>query len=234
MQASDVMTIGAATIHPDAPIEEAARLMLLHRISGLPVIDDMGKLVGMVTEGDLLRGPGDDERSNGPRGLQRLLGSTDLNRLPRLPPLMNVADAMTRPPITVSENTPVAEVVATTLQRHGIKRVPVVREAHVVGIVSRADLLRELARLAEEMPAANVEDRTLRQRVLEKLEREPRQGWVSVNVSVRQGCVELRGATTDADLRTRLVAAARAVPGVRSLEDRMVVVGPASGRTGTT
>ncbi len=232
MQASDVMTIGAAMICPDAPIEEAARLMLLHRISGLPVIDDTGKLVGMVTEGDLLRGPESDGGGERPRGLQILLGSKEPDGRPRLSPLATVSDAMTRPPITVSEDTPVHEVVAT-LQRHGIKRVPVMREGRVVGIVSRADLLRELAQLAEEMRSANAEDRALRQRILDRLEREPKQGWASVSVSVRQGSVELRGATTDSDLRGRLVAAARAVPGVKSLDDRMVVVGPASGRTGT-
>lgn len=231
MQASDVMTIGAATIRPDAPIEEAARLMLDHRISGLPVIDDAGKLVGMVTEGDLLRGPGSDGGGERHGGLQTLLGPKEPDGRPGLPPLATVADVMSRPPVTVMENTPVHEVVAT-LQRHGIKRVPVTREGRVVGIVSRADLLRQLARLAEEMPSANAEDRALRQRVVDRLEREPKPGWASVNVLVREGSVELRGATTDPDLRARLVAAARAVPGVKSLDDRMVVVGPASGRTG--
>jgi CBS domain-containing protein len=226
------MTIGAATIRPDAPIEEAARLMLLHRISGLPVIDDTAKLVGVVTEGDLLRGPANNDGGERPKRLEMLLGSNEPNERHRLPTLANVADVMTRPPITASEDTPVHEVVAL-LQRHGIKRVPVVRDGQVVGIVSRADLLRQLARLAEEMPSANAEDRALRQRVVDRLEQEPKPGWVSVNVLVRQGSVELRGATTDSDLRARLAAAARAVPGVKILDDRMVVVGPASGRSGT-
>ena len=233
MQASDVMTIGAATTRPDAPIEEAARLMLLHRISGLPVIDDAGKLVGMVTEGDLLGGRENNARGERPRGLEVVFACKEADGPPRLPPLARVADVMTRAPITVSEDTPVHEIVAA-LQRHGIKRVPVVREGRIVGIVSRADLLRELARLAEEMPSANAEDRELRRRVVDRLSQEPRQGWASVNVSVRHGSVELRGATTDPDLPARLAAAGQAVPGVRSLDDRMVVVGPASGRTGTT
>jgi CBS domain-containing protein len=232
MQASDVMTTGAATIRPDAPIEKAARLMLTHRISGLPVIDDAGKLVGMVTEGDLLRGPANGNGGERPGRLEMLLGSTKSDERRPLPTLANVADVMSRPPITASADTPVHEVVAI-LQRHGIKRVPVVKEGRVVGIVSRADLLRQLARLAEEMPSANAEDRALRQRVVDRLEREPRPAWASVNVLVRQGLVELRGATSDPDLRARLVAAAQAVPGVKSLDDRMVVVGPASGRAGT-
>jgi osmotically-inducible protein OsmY len=117
------------------------------------------------------------------------------------------------------------------MERHGIKRVPVVSDGKVIGIVSRADMLRGLAKWAEDMPSASNEDRALRQRVLERLAREPKDAWATVNVLVRDGAVEMRGATTDASLRERLVAAARTVSGVKSLDDRMVVVGPASGRT---
>jgi CBS domain-containing protein len=228
MQADELMTFGVISIPPDAPIEEAARLMLHHRISGLPVIDDSGKLVGMVTERDLLprqRAAGHDR----PQWLEFLLdarGAADS----RLPELARVRDVMTHPPIAVTESTPVQEIVAL-MQRHGIKRVPVVSDGKVTGIVSRADMLRGLARWAEDMPSASDEDRALRQRVLERLVEEPRDAWATVNVLVRDGAVELRGATTDAALRETLVAAARAVSGVKSLDDRMVVVGPASGRT---
>ena len=99
------------------------------------------------------------------------------------------------------------------------------------GIVSRADLLRGLARLAEDMPSASAEERSLRQRVLEALAGEAKTGWTSVNVVVRDGSVELRGATTEATLRARLVAAAQGVSGVKEVDDRIVVVGSASGRT---
>lgn len=228
MKAADVMTYGAATIRPDAPMEEAARLMLQHRISGLPVVDERSQLVGMVTEGDLLRpkeGAGGRQR---PRWLELVFGrETDGPRLARL---ATVADVMTRPVLTVREDTPVQEV-ASILQDHAIKRVPVVRDGRVTGIVSRADLLRGLARLAEAMPDASVQDRGLRQRVLDALAREPKDAWSSVNVVAHSGAVELRGATADASLRERLVAAARDVRGVKKLVDRMVVVGPASGRT---
>ena len=139
---------------------------------------------------------------------------------------------MTTQVVTVGENTPVHEI-ADIMQRHGFKRVPVVKDedGKVTGIVSRADLLRELARLAEDMPSASAGDRALRQQVLDALAREAKTGWSSVNVIVRDGSVELRGATTEAALRARLVAAARGVPGVKQVEDRTVVVGPASGRT---
>jgi CBS domain-containing protein len=227
MQADELMTFGVISIHPDAAIEEAARLMLHHRISGVPVIDDNGKLVGMVTEGDLL--PRQDGAAERPRWLEFMLdagGAPDS----RLPKLASVRDVMTHPPITVRASTPVQEIVAL-MERHGIKRVPVVSDGKVIGIVSRADMLRGLAKWAEDMPSASNEDRALRQRVLERLAREPKDAWATVNVLVRDGAVEMRGATTDASLRERLVAAARTVSGVKSLDDRMVVVGPASGRT---
>jgi CBS domain-containing protein len=227
MQAADVMTFGAATIRADAPVEEAARLMLQHRISGLPVVDDNGDLVGMVTEGDLLRREASRQRR---RWLELVLGSVKPADGPRLARHATVSEVMTRPVVTVREDTPVHEV-ADILQRDRIKRVPVVRDAKMTGIVSRADLLRGLARLAEDMLPASAEDRALRQRVLDAFAQVPKDGWRSVNVVVRDGTVELRGATADASLRERLATAARDVPGVKQLDDRMIVLGPASGRT---
>jgi CBS domain-containing protein len=117
------MTFGAASIRADAPVEEAARVMLQHRISGLPVVDDNGDLIGMVTEGDLLRREASAERR---RWLELVLGSVKPEEGPRLAHPATVAEVMTRPVVTVSEDTRVQEV-ADILQRHRIKRVPVVR-----------------------------------------------------------------------------------------------------------
>jgi CBS domain-containing protein len=228
MQAANVMTFGAATIHPEASIEEAARAMLQNRISGLPVVDGSGKLVGMVTEGDLLRRqPGETDR---PRWLQLLLGSPRSGERIDLGHPQTVADVMTTHVISVREDTPVSQI-ADLMRRHGIKRVPVLDHGKVIGIVSRADLLVAMARLVEDMPAASTEDRKLRQLVLDALPQEPHGPWRTVNVVVREGVVEVRGATTQPDLRDRMVKAARGVQGVKDVEDRMVVVGPASGRT---
>jgi CBS domain-containing protein len=230
MQAADVMTLGAATIRPEAPIEEAARLMLEQRVSGLPVVNDRGQLAGIVTEGDLLRRQASGAGQARPRWLELVVGREPSDGGPRLARLATVADVMTRPAISVREDTPVQEV-AEILECHGIKRVPVVKDGKVTGIVSRADLLRGLARLAENMPDARAADRVLRQRVLDALAQAPTEGWRSLNVTVRDGDVELRGATADSALHKRLLAAARGVAGVKEVEDRIVVVGPASGRT---
>jgi len=228
MQVANIMTFGAATIHPQAPIEAAAQVMLQNRVSGLPVVDESGKLVGMVTEGDLLRRhQGQTDR---PRWLQLLLNSPKSKEGIDLDHFQTVADVMTTKVVAVRESTSVSEI-ADLMRRHGIKRVPVVDDGKVIGIVSRADLLVTMARLAEDMPAASAEDRKLRQRVLDALPQEPRSAWRTVNVVVREGVVEVRGATTDAGLRDGIVRAARGVHGVKDVEDRMVVVGPLSGRS---
>jgi predicted transcriptional regulator len=202
--------------------------MLDHRISGLPVVDNDGALVGIVTEGDLLRERKDERERT--RWLEIFVGSEKFGREARLSNLRTVGEVMTVPVVTVSEDTPVRDIV-NLMERHGIKRMPVVRDKKVIGIVSRADLLRGLALEAKLMPAATGEDYALRERVLDALAKEPREGWRSVNVAVQNGSVELRGATSEAGVKKGLVAAAGAVPGVREVIDRLVVVGPESGRT---
>src|SRR5690606_8479300 len=211
MKAAQVMTFGAATIKPEASIREAARIMLDYRISGLPVVDDEGNLIGIITEGDLLGGiTGDRHRR---RWLEFILddGSTSPPQPPRA---HSVGELMTRDVITATEDTPVHEIVKQ-MKTNGIKRIPVVKDNKVVGIISRADLLRGLALEAKMMPSAGAEDYQLRDRVLQALMQEGRGTRVSVNVLVQHGVVELRGAMPDADLAARLVAAARRVPGVK-------------------
>lgn len=204
MQAADIMTFRPASVRPDAAIEDAARLMLGYRISGLPVVDDKGAVVGIVTEGDLMRST--------KAGLSRRV----------------VADVMTRQVVSVSESTTVSEVL-DLFERHNIKRVPVVKNGGLVGIVSRADLLRGLAKLALSMPGASVEDRALRDRVVAALDKGRPDGSKSISVTVRNGSVELRGAIADAAGREGLVAAARGVPGVKDVRDLLVIVVGGSG-----
>lgn len=222
MNAAQVMTFGAATIQPHASIREAARMMLDYRISGLPVVDDDGTLVGIITEGDLIGGiTGDRHRRS---WLEFILDNGNSISLPQREQAQRVSEVMTRQVITASEDTPVHEVVKK-MKTNGIKRVPVVRDNKVVGIISRADLLRGLALEAKMMPSASAEDYALRDRVLQALIKEGRGSRSGINVMVQKGTVELRGAMPDADLSARLVAAARQVPGVEEVVDRLVVVG---------
>ncbi|MGB3719634.1 MAG: hypothetical protein DIU63_07535 [Proteobacteria bacterium] len=228
MQAAQVMTFGAATIKPDASIREAARMMLDHRISGLPVVDDNGNLVGIVTEGDLLSAiTGDRHRR---RWLEFILDPAKSDVVRPVQPAQKVADVMTTQVITATEDTPVHEIVKK-MKTNGIKRIPVVKDNKVVGIVSRADLLRGLALEAKMMPNATAEDFSLRDRVIEALSREGCGTKVAVNVLVQNGIVELRGAMPNADLARRLVETARNVPGVKEIVDRLVVVEAETART---
>jgi CBS domain-containing protein len=139
MKAGDVMTTGAATVRPEAPLVDAAQLMVQHQISGLPVIDSHDRLVGLVTENDFLRAGA----SGKPRLLEMLATagtgeSDDLH-------VRRVEELMTREPITISAETPLEDVI-NLMHRHNVRRLPVVADGKVVGIVSRGNLLRALLR----------------------------------------------------------------------------------------
>jgi CBS domain-containing protein len=226
MQAAQVMSFGAATIDPDASIQEAARIMLDYRISGLPVVDKDKNLIGIITEGDLLGGVTGDQHRR--RWLESILDPGNAATAPQPSQAKTVGDVMTRQVVTASEDTPLHEIVKT-MNTKGIKRLPVVKDSKVVGIVSRADLLRGLALEAKLMPSASGEDFALRDRVVEALAKEARDTNSSINVLVDNGTVELRGALADATLPARLVATARQVAGVKGVVDRLVVLGARSG-----
>jgi CBS domain-containing protein len=139
MKAGELMTTGAATIRPESSLAEAARLMLEYRISGLPVVDAEGKLVGLISESDFLR-PNDKPYLVEALGGDAKRAAGELNA-------RRVADLMTRDPVTIGLETPLSEIVAL-LSKHDIRRMPVVSQGKVVGIVSRANLLEALFRRA--------------------------------------------------------------------------------------
>ena len=141
MKAGEVMSTGAATIRPEASLADAARLLTQHRISGLPVVDAGGELVGVITEDDLLR------RSDGrrPRWFNILLDDGAGRITARELEEVRVQEVMSTPPISVDIETDVEDLVEI-MQRHGVKRLPVLAQGKIVGIVSRANLLEALVR----------------------------------------------------------------------------------------
>jgi CBS domain-containing protein len=143
MKAGDVMTTGAATVRPDASLAEAARIMLEHCISGLPIVDAEGKLVGIVTERDFLRRE-DGER---PRWIDILLSKASAQITASELRNRRVEEVMSKNPIGIGVETPVDEIIEL-IERHRVKRLPVVANGNVVGIVSRANLLLALTRKA--------------------------------------------------------------------------------------
>jgi CBS domain-containing protein len=147
MQARDVMTTNVATVSPDTPTREVAKLLLARRISAVPVLAAGGEPVGMVSEGDLVGRDATKRAERRDWWLELLAEGTTL--APTFVQFVAAADrpvseVMATPVVTVCEDTDVAEIVRL-LEEHRIKRVPVVRGGRVVGIVSRADLLRAFA-----------------------------------------------------------------------------------------
>jgi CBS domain-containing protein len=213
MEARDVMTADVATISPDNGVRQAARLMLRHGVSGLPVIDDRGQLVGVITEGDLMR------RSELGFGSFTTTGEPPASSVERARAYVKanawrVADVMSRDPVVVVEETPLSRVAAL-MDEHAVKRLPVVRGAALVGVVSRADLLRAVAAARPDATARG--DKAIRRSIMTRLAENTGLEGQGVTVTVDDGIVHLGGDVESEDCRTAARVAAEGVRGVKSV-----------------
>ena len=225
MLARDVMTPRVISIEADAPIMQAAQLMLQNRISGLPVAGPKGELVGMVTEGDFLRRGEIGTQRRRSRWLEFLIGPGRLAEEYVQARGRKVEDVMSRNPVTITEQTPL-ETAVGLMERHRIKRLPVVRDGALVGMVTRANLLHALVSLATQ-PKAVGDDAAIRAQILAECDR---QSWAPMsNVVVRNGVVELWGVITDERERQARIVAAENVAGVKAVHDHLVWIEPMSG-----
>lgn len=228
MKAVDIMTRSPVTVGPDASIMKAVGLMLQRRISGLPVVDRDGALVGIVTEGDLLRRAETGTQRHRPRWLEFLIGPGRLADEYVHACGRKVHEVMTEKVVTVTEDTPLDEIVHI-IESHRIRGLPVLRAGRVVGIVSRANLVRALASLARETKPAAADDAAIQRRLLAELEKQPWAPIALINVIVRNGVVHLWGALTDERERRGIRVVAENTAGVKRVEDHLVWVEPASG-----
>lgn len=221
MRAKDIMTTRVITIAPQATIREIATILLERRISGLPVVD-AGRVVGMVSEGDLLRRHeiGTDRKRRGSWWMRYLRGEPSAAEYAKSH-AVHAADVMTREVIAISEEEPVA-TIADLFGKRGIKRVPVLREGELVGIVTRANLVQALAVESREPKAPRaLGDQTIRTRLLEELEA---QAWwrADSNVLVTDGVVHYWGVCEDDAEKQAARVAAENVPGVLRVEDHRI------------
>jgi CBS domain-containing protein len=226
MQARDVMQTKLVTATPEETVRDVAMRLLANRISAVPVVDDGNRVVGIVSEGDLMRRP-ESGTERHPSWWLSLVASPEERALAYLKGHGGqVKDVMTRRVITVGEDASLEEV-AQTLEKHRIKRVPVLRDGKLAGIVSRADLLHGfVARQAG--PVVSADDRTIRSAIEAALaEAGVRQPFLSVVVS--GGQVHLWGAVQSEQEKRAARAAAESVPGVKSVRDEIGVL-PASVR----
>jgi CBS domain-containing protein len=228
MNVKEVMTSPVISVPSDGSISQAIELMLQRRISGLPVLDKDGRLVGIVTEGDFLRRAETGTQRKRPRWLEFLIGPGRLADEYTRTHGRKVQDVMTADPVAVTEETPIEEVVQT-MEKHAIKRLPVMRGDDLVGIVSRANLLHALAGVARDIKPTTTSDQAIREALLAELARQTWAPAALINVIVKDGVVELWGTITDERERQAVVVAAENVPGVKGVRDHLVWIDATSG-----
>ena len=216
MKAKDVMSDGVLSVGGDASVLEAARLLINCRVSAMPVVDSSGIMTGIVSEADLM---GDAEDYVAP-GNGR--------------PTRTVADVMTRDVVTASEDTPLSEI-AGLMKARNIKRIPILRNGAVVGIVSRVDILRGLISLSAGTNgghSAFKRDEELRREIYAACQGRSWSQARQVDVVVSGGTAHLWGVAPTDLVREAYRAAAENVPGVKTVEVHMHIVPPPATRVG--
>lgn len=219
MKARDVMVAPVITATPHATIKSVAETFLKYRISAVPVVDDKGALVGIISEGDLMHRAETGTERQRPWWLQAIMSQDGLALDYVKAHARKVADAMTRQVITASPETSLQDIAAL-LEKHAIKRVPIVENGQLVGIVSRANLVQVFASAGKGLDIP-LDNSAIRNKLLSHLNA---QSWARtglVNVTVNGGVVDLWGiARTDSE-RKAIRVAAEATPGVRAVNDNI-------------
>jgi CBS domain-containing protein len=228
MRAHQIMTRPVISVTPDTTIVEAANTMLQKHVSGLPVVDATGKLVGVVSEGDFIRRSEIGTQRKYGRFLKFILGPGKAATNFVHEHGRKVSEIMTTEPLlTVSEDTELEKIVAL-MEKNSVRRLPVTRGDKIVGIVTRANLLQAVASLAHDFPDPTADDDHIRNRVIDTL---AKQEWCpfGLNVVVRDGIVHLSGVITEERSRQAAVVAAENVTGVKKVHDHLCWVDTMSG-----
>ncbi|MFM0136272.1 CBS domain-containing protein [Caballeronia grimmiae] len=224
MLARDVMTSSVVSVKPDTTVHDLAALLVQHRISAAPVVDEDKRVIGMISEGDLLRRDEiDTEKKPHRRSWWLEMVGTDRGAGAYIRShARTVGELMTREPVCVDEDATLADI-ASILESHHIKRVPVLRQGRLIGIVSRSNIVQALASaVAEEsLPGSSTSDAEIRTMLMGKL---AGRDWAfpGRNIVVRDGVVHLWGAMWSSDQLDAMRIAAQRIPGVRSVEDHTV------------
>jgi CBS domain-containing protein len=223
MNATDVMVSNVITVNVDATVQEVAGTLATNRVSAVPVVDREGKLAGIVSEGDLIRRSEIGTERSRSWWLDALSSNRKLAEDFVQSHSRRVSDVMTTDVISVKPDSTLDEI-ASLLEKNGIKRVPVVRDGTVVGIVSRANLVQALASVIELPLEATVEsDASLRRKVLARLQEAPRVRPALLNVIVHDGIVDLWGTVDSEAERKAIRVATEVTPGIRHVNDNLVV-----------
>lgn len=219
MRAADIMRRDVVTIRPEAEVADLAKLLVDQRISAVPVVDGDGKLLGIVSENDMMRRV---ELGTAPR---RHWLSTFIDPHSAAEEFVKanarrVGDVMTKKVVTVGPDAKLADI-ATTLETHHIKRVPVVDNGRVVGIISRANLVQALGAFGKGLGPSD-DPAKLRERVEARIKAQPWRSWM-VNVTVSGDHVELWGMVDSEAVKNATRVAAETTPGVKRVSDHLLV-----------
>lgn len=221
MQAQDVMVRGVISVGPDIPVLVAANAMVSNGVSAILVMDINAKLIGIVSEGDLLRRVENDTERQRSWWLEMFMSSDTLAREFVKSHARRVSDVMTRNVITAAPHTPLREI-ANLMEKHAIKRVPIVDDGKVIGIVSRANMLQALASASAGLDTVET-DRALRQRIVDSIKDKP---WASrpFNIIVSDRRADLWGFVFSADEKAAIRVAAESTAGIDSVDDHLRVM----------
>jgi len=226
MQAAAIMTAPVIGIEPTASISDAAGLMLSKKFSGLPVIRSDGTLVGIVSEGDFLRRGELGTNRKRSRWLEFLVSPGRAADEYVQANGRRIEEVMTTDVVTASPGVSLPEIVEL-MTCHRVKRIPVVDDGKVVGIITRSDILRALLTVLS-APSAARDDERIRQDIIAELARQKWAGKDMIDVTVDKGVVELSGAIFDERERQAAIVAAENVAGVKAVKDRLFCPGPLS------
>jgi CBS-domain-containing membrane protein len=221
MHVRDVMVAPVITVTPSTTVKEVAELFLTKKISGAPVIDSQEKLVGIVSEGDLLHRVEAGTERHHSWWLKGFIGNDTLAAEYVKAHGLKVSDVMTRHVVTASPQTPLHEV-ATLMEKNAIKRVPILENGQLVGIVSRANLIQAVA-TARKLLDIPLSDTTIREKILSHLKKQPWAHTSMLNVTVNGGIVDLWGIAESAAERKAIKVAAESTLGVCAVNDNLII-----------
>jgi CBS-domain-containing membrane protein len=223
MRVGDIMSQEVISVKSNTTVKDAAQIMLNLQISGLPVLDDKGALIGIVTEGDLLRRVEAGTERRRSHWLECLVTPGTLAREYVQAHGRKLCEVMTKDVVTVTEDHELSEAVDLMEQRH-VKRLPVVRDGKVVGMLSRANLLHALV-ATHQTNEMKAEDKAIRDQIWVELNRH-RWNARGGNIIVKDGVVDLWGSIADDSHRDAIIVAAENVPGVKEVRDHLLLVPP--------
>jgi CBS domain-containing protein len=228
MKVRDAMSTRVVTAKPETLLADAMRTMLRERISGLPVVDAQGALVGVLTEGDLMRRAETGTEPTHPAWLRFLLGPGRMAREFTVSHARHVGEVMTHDVIAIGADASLEEAVRL-MEQHRVKRLPVLGDKGLAGILSRADLLRAFVAAMPDAAPEDLSDAAIARRIVREIDAKPWTPRETMSVDVRNGVVTLRGVLLDDAVRDALVVLAENMAGVVRVDDQLTTVEPMMG-----